>query len=217
MLRTEVKEIVRDGSGKVQGIVGVFDEQQGAGPETVAATCDVLVGDPSYFQDQKTPMVRKSGTVIRSTCILNHPVPNTKNSLSAQIIMPARHLSNKQNDIFVSVLSEQHEVTPRRSGSYLAIVSTVAETQNPVAELAEGFKVLGDISMQFNDIQDMYEPLSNGMKDKVFITRSYDATSHFEYESREVLHIYERIMGQPLDLSKSVEELQKEQAAAMGM
>ena len=60
---------------------------------------------------------------------------------------------------------------------------------------------------------DTYEPTAVGTKDNVFVTRSYDATSHFEYESREVMDLYERIMGQSLNLSMSLEELQKQAAA----
>ena len=33
------------------------------------------------------------------------------------------------------------------------------------------------------------------------MTSSYDATSHFETASEDVLKIYERIVGEPLDLN----------------
>ena len=116
--------------------------------------------------------------------------------------MPSKHLKGKKNDVFVSLLSDAHEVTPRDSGTFLAIVSTVCETDNPVKEVEEGIALLGDVALRFDDVQDTYEPTSDGKKDNVFVTKSYDATSHFEYESREVMDLFERIMGYPLDLSE---------------
>ena len=69
-------------------------------------------------------------------------------------------------------------------------------------EVEEGIALLGDVALRFDDVQDTYEPTSDGKKDNVFVTKSYDATSHFEYESREVMDLFERIMGYPLDLSE---------------
>ena len=65
-------------------------------------------------------------------------------------------------------------------------------------------------ALRFDDIVDTYEPTATGTEDNVFVTRSYDATSHFEFESREVMDLYERITGSPLDLNMSMEELQKQ-------
>lgn len=39
-------------------------------------------------------------------------------------------------------------------------------------------------------------------RDKIFISKGYDATSHFESEIDDVLDMYERITGKPLDLDK---------------
>ena len=125
----------------------------------------------------------------------------TEGAGSAQIIMPSKHLRSKKNDIFVSILGEAHEVTARNSNTYLAIVSTVCETDDPVSEVNEGIALLGDVAKRFDDVCDTYEPTSLGTADNVFVTHSYDATSHFEYESREVMDLYERITGQVLDLS----------------
>jgi Rab GDP dissociation inhibitor len=35
----------------------------------------------------------------------------------------------------------------------------------------------------------------------LFVTKSYDATSHFESASDEVLELYQRITGEKLDLN----------------
>ena len=86
-------------------------------------------------------------------CVLNHSVNRTEEAQSAQIIMPSKHLKSKNNDIFISILSDSHQVTPNNSGVHLAIVSTVVETSNPVAELNEGIAQLGEfLSLLFSFI-----------------------------------------------------------------
>ena len=52
----------------------------------------------------------------------------------------------------------------------------------------------------FVQISNVYEPTDDGTADSVFVTKSYDATSHFESASNDVLEIYARITGTPLDL-----------------
>lgn len=44
----------------------------------------------------------------------------------------------------------------------------------------------------------IYEPLEDGKKDNLFISRSYDATSHFETTTDDVKDIYRRCMGEEL-------------------
>jgi Rab GDP dissociation inhibitor len=207
MLRTELNDLFFDDKGKVCGITATFDEGNGLGPEKLGATASVVIGDPSYLTGDRR---RKTGTIIRSTCLLKHAINRTDDAQSAQIIMPSKHLKGKSNDVFISLLGEAHEVTPRKSGTYLAIVSTVVETADPIAEVNEGIAQLGEVALRFDDIVDTYEPTATGIEDNVFVTRSYDATSHFEFESREVMDLYERITGSPLDLNMSMEELQKQ-------
>ena len=36
--------------------------------------------------------MRISGRVTRAICIMDHPIPNTNNALSAQIILPQKQL-----------------------------------------------------------------------------------------------------------------------------
>jgi len=47
----------------------------------------------------------------------------------------------------------------------------------------------------------LYEPLADGKENNLWITSSYDATSHFESASEEILSIYESISGEKLDLN----------------
>ena len=53
----------------------------------------------------------------------------------------------------------------------------------------------------FVSISDIHEPTNNPGAESLYITKSYDATSHFESSSKDVLAIYEQITGEKLDLN----------------
>jgi len=99
----------------------------------------------------------------------------------------------------VSVISTAHEVAPK--GKYIAIVSTTVETSNPFKELEPGYSLLGPRLETFEKVHDILEPIDDGTKDKIYITKSYDATSHFETTCEDVLDVWKRITGIDLDLS----------------
>ena len=86
----------------------------------------------------------------------------------------------------------------------MAIISTVVETDTPEAELAPGFTLIGDVMHHFIKVYDTYEPLGTGMEDNLFISRSYDATSHFESACEDVLSLFERITGSPLNYTETL-------------
>merc|ERR1719356_414064 len=88
-----------------------------------------------------------------------------------------------------------------QQGKYVAIVSTVIETSDPQKEIAPAVALLGKVLYQFDQISDFYEPQHDGAKDQVFVTSSYTPMSHFEEECNEVLRMWEKIMGAPLDLT----------------
>src|SRR3569833_1115444 len=44
----------------------------------------------------------------------------------------------------------------------------------------------------------LYEPVEDGTKDNIIISKSYDATSHFETTTDDVKDIFRRCMGQEL-------------------
>jgi Rab GDP dissociation inhibitor len=48
--------------------------------------CKYIIGDPSYFPDR----VKTTGKVLRMICIMDHPIPNTDNAHSAQVIIAAK-------------------------------------------------------------------------------------------------------------------------------
>ena len=51
-----------------------------------------------------------------------------------------------------------------------------------------------DYSLQGPPIP-VYEPLDDGAKDNIFLSKSYDATSHFETTTDDVKDIYRRVTG----------------------
>jgi Rab GDP dissociation inhibitor len=179
MLNKPIDEIVYDDAGR---FVGVKSEG-----ETVRAK--MVVGDPSYFPDK----CRKTGQVVRSICVMGHPVPNTDDSASTQIIIPQNQIG-RGADVYVSCTSFAHNVAP--AGRYLAMVSTTVE-------LSAGIALLGPVDERFDAVSDLHEPLADGTADSVFISKSYDATSHFETTCADVLDLYRRITGTELKIDPS--------------
>jgi len=154
---------------------------------------NIVVGDPSYFPGK----VQKTGKVVRAIAILSHPIPGTDNAQSAQIILPQRQTGRK-HDIYVFCCSFAHNVCAK--DKWLAFVSTTVEIVDPERELAPGLALLGPFDEKFVEVTDVYAPKADGTADKAFISRSYDATSHFETTVEDVLDLYQRITGKPLDL-----------------
>ncbi|KAG2453118.1 hypothetical protein HYH02_002448 [Chlamydomonas schloesseri] len=158
------------------------------------ARAKLVVGDPSYFTDK----VRVVGKVVRAIAIMNHPIPNTDNAHSVQIILPQKQTGRK-SDMYVFCCSYAHNVAAK--DKWLAFVSTTMETANPEAELSAGLALLGPVEEKFIEVRDICEPLDDGTKDKAFISKGYDATTHFETTVDDVLDMYRRITGRDLDLS----------------
>lgn len=186
MLDKPIDEIVYNADGTVRGVR--------SGEEVAEAP--IVIGDPTYFKEK----VRRTGQrVIRAICILDHAIPNTNEVDSCQIIIPQGQVHRK-NDIYIAVMSSTHCVCP--AGYYIAIVSTVIETDNPHVELDSAFKLLGPRLDTLMSISDLFEPIEDGKKDHVYISRSYDASSHFESATDDVKDIYERLAGKPLVVEK---------------
>merc|ERR1719197_1815574 len=149
-----------------------------------------------------------TGKIIRCICILGAPIPNTHNknggpALSVQIILPQKQLKRK-NDIYVMMVSWAHSIAAK--DKYVAIVSTVVETSNPEKEIEPALKLLGPILEKFTSISEFREPTDDGTSDQVFVTTSYDPSSHFEDASTEVLKIWKTITGEDLDLTVPPDE-----------
>jgi len=196
MLNKPVEEIVYDSDGVV---VGVKSEGE-------VAKCKLVVGDPSYFPDK----VKKVGQVVSTICILSNPIPNTNNAESCQIIIPQKEAKRKY-DVYISCVSAAHHVTAK--GKWLAMVTTIVETDKPEQELAIGMNLLGKVDESFTYVRDIFNPIDDGKKSQVFISKSYDPETHFKESCNDILEIYKRITGKDMDLSppKKTEEGKSEQ------
>lgn len=162
------------------------------------ATAKQIICDPSYAKDK----VKATGKVVRAICFLKSPIPNTSDSDSVQIVIPQNEL-NRQHDVYVASVSSNHAVCPK--DTYLAIVSTIVETEDPAKELQAGLDLLGPIHDKFISISDIEEPTTDGTSDQVFVSKSYDASSHFESVCDDVKSIYKRMTGSDLVLKKRSE------------
>lgn len=60
-------------------------------------------------------------------------------------------------------------------------------------------------------MSELLAPIADGTGDKCFISKSYDATSHFETAANDVLSLYERITGEQLDMTISADSTQEEE------
>jgi len=186
MLNKKVDEIVY-ADGKV---VGVKSEGE-------IAKCKKIICDPSYAKDK----VKKVGQVVRAIVIMEHPIANTDNADSVQVIIPQNQV-NRNHDIYIASVSSNHNVCPK--GFYIAIVSTIVETAEPEKELEPGFKLLGEIVDKFVYVSDIYAPTNNGVDDNLFISKSNDATSHFETVCDDVKDLYKRVIGKELTMEGKV-------------
>lgn len=176
MLNKPISGFSTGSDGRVNGVTS----------EGETVKCGAVIGDPSYFPEK----VKKIGDIVRCICILNHPIPNTSNSESVQIILPQAQLK-RRGDIYISCVSSSHEVAP--PGHFIVLVSTQVETGDPKAELAPGISMLGPVLHQFWSVDPLFVPTNEPIKEGIHISRSYDATSHFETIANDVIRIYKEI------------------------
>merc|ERR1719324_1548225 len=174
MLNRAVDEILYDDKGVAWGIRGKSMEP--GAPDEVAKA-KMLIGDPSYWIDDNKAKgdavpekVRVVGRVTRAICIMDHPMPNTKDVDSVQCIIPAAEVK-RTTDIYVMVISHAQCVAAK--GKYIAIVSTTVETDDPKLELEPGIRLLGKLIARFDSVNYLYEPLADGAADKCYISKSY--------------------------------------------
>ncbi|GMG16769.1 unnamed protein product [Aspergillus oryzae] len=175
MLNTNIDEVLYE-NGKVSGIKATMKDRDDSG-ETMSFTTKTkkILADPSYFPSK----AKVTGYLLKAICILKHPIDKTDGSDSLQLIIPQSQVGRK-HDIYIAMVSSAHNVCPK--GYYIAIVSTIAESDaNHHIELEPGFERLGEIEEKFfGPPIPLYEPLESGENDNIFISKSYDATSHFE-------------------------------------
>lgn len=133
--------------------------------------------------------------MARAVIIMSHPIPDTHESHSAQVIIPQKQLGRK-SDMYVSFFLTQltfltngetftraslfdyrrylfccsyyHNVAPK--GKYIAFVLTEAETDNPEAELKPGVDLLGPVDEIFYETYDRYKPTNDCDADHCYIS-----------------------------------------------
>lgn len=203
MLHRPIQGIEMGEDGKVIGVTAPDPDDENEAIKTVK--CKQVIGDPSYFPDK----CKVIGKVARAICILSKPLPKTKGThpsggaWSTQIIVPGNQCKQsgiqKENDIYILAVSSQHNVAAE--GKFIAIVSTQLEGDDAEAELKLGLELVGPDKLQtFITVDDMYEPLADGSSDNIFISASYDSTTHFESTFNDINSMYKRITGKELQL-----------------
>lgn len=84
------------------------------------ASAKMLICSPSYaIKCGLKHKVESVGKVIRAICIMDHPIPNTKNIPSVQIILPQKQ-TGRNSDIFIMMVSAVHQVA--KKNYYIAII-----------------------------------------------------------------------------------------------
>jgi len=65
-------------------------------------------------------------------------------------------------------------------GYYVAMVSTTIESDSPEEEIQPAIKLLGPVVEMFTSVTEQFAPLESGVNSGLWITKSYDPSSHFE-------------------------------------
>lgn len=183
MLQTPVDKVHFDDNGKFTAI-----ESNGK-----MAHGKMVIGDPSYFPDRVKPV----GKVVRCIAIMDHPIPGIGVGVeSCQIIVPQIEF-NRKHDTYILMLSEVHKICP--PGKYIAIIGTMVETDSPEKDIIPGLRIIGSTLEKFISVSTLYEPIEDGKNDNCFISKSYDAATHFEASAADILDLFKRVHGKPYD------------------
>jgi len=89
ILNKAVDEILVNADGTAAGV------RSGSGADAEIALAPIIIGDPSYFKDR----VKKTGSVIRTICLLGKPVKGIEGD-SGQIIIPQKQVG-RNNGAFL--------------------------------------------------------------------------------------------------------------------
>lgn len=65
--------------------------------------------------------------------------------------------------------------------------------------------------VRFITVSDFYNPKDDGRESQVFISKSYDATTHFETTCLDVLDVFRRGTGEDFDFTKVRHDLGEEE------
>ena len=87
----------------------------------------------------------------------------------------------------------------------MTIVSTSVETNQPKQEIQPALTLHGPILEIFASVSVLHDLLEDGKANNLWITKSYDPSSHFEIVSKDILDINQRLTGEKLDLNIEAE------------
>lgn len=186
----------------------------------IKATGTQIIGDPSYFP---ADMSTKISQIARSICILDRQVPNSAEN--CQIIIPGNNCG-RQSDIYISALSEKQKVCPR--GRFVAVVSSAVDGANITdlddkkactavcdRELKQAYGLFpqGSVLERFDWVTELRSPASDTKARGVFMTQSFDATTHFISVMDEIFDVYHKVSGTPFNINalRSTADLQREE------
>ncbi|KAJ1962043.1 Rab GDP dissociation inhibitor alpha [Dipsacomyces acuminosporus] len=172
---------------------------------------------PGYGLGELPQSFSRLSAVYGGTYMLDHPVDEIvrEDGKFAGVRSGEQVVKAKQVIGDPSYFTDNVKKTGRVIRAIAILNHPIPNTDNdPKNEIVSALQLLGDIEEIFVSTSDLFEPLEDGTKDNVFISRSYDATSHFETVNDDIRDLYRRITGKDLELKKrpSAEE---EQAAAL--
>ncbi|OIR56899.1 MAG: Rab GDP-dissociation inhibitor [Amphiamblys sp. WSBS2006] len=176
---------------KVDGLYREGGEFKGVVIDSTPVSCSAVIASPEYLPEKCS----SAGMVARAICILGKPLHKKGAIDSGQIIIPQKQVGRK-NDIYIALLSQEHRASP--PGKWIAIASTVMETDNAEEELKPAFSLLGEIDKKFVSASEMYVPEASKKEKNIFVSRSMDASSHFEGVCEDVHRLYKEITGKDI-------------------
>lgn len=153
-----------------------------------------LVCDPSYVKD----WVEKVGQLIRVICILSHPIKNTSDANSCQIIIPQSQVSWESHGYFVCLSSSTHSVAAQ--GKYISIVQWWKPRN--WRKIRPALELLEPIEQKFVSIIDLFVPKDLGTESRVIISCTNDAPTHFETVRDDIEDICKRMAESRFDLEE---------------
>lgn len=211
-----IEKLHYDSTGHVTG-VQVKGETAGTGSATKKL---VVIGDPSYWVGAKhegtdKPFCKRSTEigVARAILIMDHPIAKTSSADSCQIIIPGADCG-RVHDMYICMSSFQHNVAA--AGKYIAVCSATvqendakddAKNWDPDQILAPCYALCGEFIKKFSWFSESWEQsdYSDSKTTGCYITKTYDATTHFATSITEILRIYQSITGEALDLTPTTE------------
>jgi Rab GDP dissociation inhibitor len=82
------------------------------------------------------------------------------------------------------------------------------EKGNPYEDVAPGLTMLGPFLKRFTSVTTTYEPVLDGIAYRYFISKSFDATSHFASDCDHLLSLYKRVSGEELDMNINADSVE---------